>query len=330
MLPLTRSESLDSSLAPPDYSLFAITTPPPDYLTLEDQTTCHLGLQQQKQYKLVTTPPRSVTSRSCHDLISFLYSVDQMLKSIPQGLQRVYMCRAELRYIRWLQVLQREKPSHIVISNMIIPPLDVMLCWYAHMLSPYRYRDDLIRNSWEHVFNYPLPLFKTREVKTRSGTGRDPLSERFWLTFLPDEPYDLDLNELNNDERTFTCVFCQESQPSTWGLMLDSDGQRAKSNTEKGIKVQLMARFMKFHDNDPVFTSSMLTSSTTCNWNNTLRLLKSVRQLEDMTWCILLDMVKSSYVGIVTPLCIDLVQADVPDTHQGSVPTLGLVIPNPI
>jgi hypothetical protein len=105
------------------------------------------------------------------------------------------------------------------------------------MLSPFRYHDDLIRNSWEHVFNYPLPLEKAvsrssqynrksqltpfflrlqREVKTKSGTGKDPLSERFWAVFVPDEPYELDLEELRQDDRVFTCVFCHESQPSTW------------------------------------------------------------------------------------------------------------------
>lgn len=97
--------------------------------------------------------------------------------------------------------------------------------------------------------------------------------------------------------------------------MLDADGQKAKSSTDKGIKVLLMAQFMKDHAKAPVVVPSMLHSSTTCDWNGILQLLKSVRKRgkerfgDEMTWSILLDMVQSSYFGIVTPLCIDLVQA---------------------
>ncbi|SAM06368.1 hypothetical protein [Absidia glauca] len=371
MLPPSRTSSSDSLSTQdhdlPDYSIYATSTPPPDYLTLEDPSLCCLNApspsKQCELRELGDCLPVNVTNQACHDLLSFLYSVDAMLKTFPQDLQRIYMCRAELRYIRWLQVLQREKPTHSVVSRIIIPPLDVMLCWYVHMLSPFRYHDDLIRNSWEHVFNYPLPLEKAREVKTKSGTGKDPLSERFWAVFVPDEPYELDLEELRQDDRVFTCVFCHESQPSTWtdyallrtdpslsiicghcgsessartlscyqfvrdvlessdtrilfkGIMLDSDGQKAKSSTEKGIKVLLMAQFMKEHNKAPVVDPSMIQSSTPCDWDGILQLLKSVRKRgkdrfgDDMTWNVLLDMVQSSYFGIVTPLCIDLVQA---------------------
>lgn len=131
-------DTTDAAL--PGYSIYEPTTPPPDYLALvEDQSTCNLDTEDQEQQPLqrnsIALPsPQSVNIQSCHDLISFLYSVSHMLeKAIPQALQRVYICRAELRYIRWLQLLQREKPNYGSVSETILPPLGKHGTLYMHI-----------------------------------------------------------------------------------------------------------------------------------------------------------------------------------------------------
>ncbi|CAO3613087.1 unnamed protein product [Cunninghamella echinulata] len=343
-------EAHNHNITPPDYSIYAIDSPPPDYITLED-TTC----LQQKSIDNVTT-------QSCHDHISFLYSIHVILETIPQSLRYLYLCRAETRYIQWLRLLQREKPSFQSIQNMMIPPMDVMFCWYVHMLSPYRYYDDLIKNNWEFVYNYPLPLEKARDVKTKSYSGKDPLSERFWCAFIPSEPYELTLEVLQEDnERLYTCYFCHETQNSSWeeycemrinskksilckhcgsinscetisayqfikdflnstrkqvslkGIMVDCNGNKAKLNTTESAAMYLMSQLVQEHQQQPIFDESMLNSSEVCQWSIVYKHLKRVnKRLERFrkgTWDVLLTITKTCYFHIISPLCIDLIQA---------------------
>ncbi|KAI8807610.1 hypothetical protein BJ742DRAFT_773064 [Cladochytrium replicatum] len=60
------------------------------------------------------------------------------LRERTEMLEWAYYCCAELRYIKWLQLLKRYGPG-TTSSSAILPPLDVALFWHAHMLNPLRY-----------------------------------------------------------------------------------------------------------------------------------------------------------------------------------------------
>lgn len=66
---------------------------------------------------------------------NFLSSVvgAHLTKSAPRRLTEVQICRAEARYVKWLELFG----SNIEQVKAMLPPADVLLLWHAHMtLSP--------------------------------------------------------------------------------------------------------------------------------------------------------------------------------------------------
>lgn len=85
--------------------------------------------------------------------------------------QRLYLARAEFRYELWIDASAKTyaltpplgnslSPSKPHSSFAILLPLDVAYVWHTHMLSPFRYYEDLdLRlRADKKLFDTPLPL----------------------------------------------------------------------------------------------------------------------------------------------------------------------------
>ncbi|RUP49677.1 hypothetical protein BC936DRAFT_141841 [Jimgerdemannia flammicorona] len=141
-------------------------------------------------------------------------------------LDTIYLVKAELRYLHWLNYLNQRKPTQ---QEMIVPPIDVACIWHAHLLSPYRYYEDLLRlyPTSEHMLDYVFPLEKLHKV-IASGYQIDLPSEITWLEYTGNEPYVLALNDITTRLVAFSCPWCSKQSEIQWETW-------ARVKTQKGL-----------------------------------------------------------------------------------------------
>ncbi|RUS33379.1 hypothetical protein BC938DRAFT_471978 [Jimgerdemannia flammicorona] len=179
-------------------------------------------------------------------------------------LDTIYLVKAELRYLHWLNYLNQRKPTQ---QEMIVPPIDVACIWHAHLLSPYRYYEDLLRlyPTSEHMLDYVFPLEKlvryniiyTSNIVMQpshwmsatlinpppffcstvsrpqhkviaSGYQIDLPSEITWLEYTGNEPYVLALNDITTRLVAFSCPWCSKQSEIQWETW-------ARVKTQKGL-----------------------------------------------------------------------------------------------
>ncbi|KAJ1648770.1 hypothetical protein IWQ61_009933 [Dispira simplex] len=121
-----------------------------------------------------------------------------------------YILRAEKRYVAWLQYLKERKPDPAMV---LIPPIDVILMWHTHMLSPRRYIEDMYRLTNDDsllVYNLPLKRINTVYIRKRVPETVDIKS---WTLFT-NLPYDLDMNDESPYE--IACPWCGHHFEIQW------------------------------------------------------------------------------------------------------------------
>ncbi|KAJ2956195.1 hypothetical protein NQZ79_g7931 [Umbelopsis isabellina] len=166
-----------------------------------------------------------VNMRACQQHASLLHTFFQ-LRSNNAETEKAYLVRAELRYLLWIQLVAKEKPD----AN-ILPPIDVVYMWHAHLLSPFRYYEDLAKSQYQN--------------------GVDPESEAFWHRAYPKEPYLLTPENLNSGQAIITCPYCLSTLASEWSQYVKMRTDKTKSiecdGCGKNVNVQVLssARFMK-------------------------------------------------------------------------------------
>ncbi|KAJ1553099.1 hypothetical protein HK405_008960, partial [Cladochytrium tenue] len=113
-----------------------------------------------------------------------------------------YLCRAERRYILWLEYLRDQNPDPDAIP---LPPIDVALMWHAHMVNPLRYYEDCFHIFGTAKSRYYMPLERMHAVP---GIGYEPEdgSQEKWAAFSKGEPFTL----CRDDARAFEviCPWC--------------------------------------------------------------------------------------------------------------------------
>ncbi|KAG0249788.1 hypothetical protein DFQ27_009777 [Actinomortierella ambigua] len=125
-----------------------------------------------------------------------------------EDLDFLYLIRSEERYLMYLDMLQQHQPAP---ANVPLPPIDVALMWTVHMLSPFRYHEDLLRNYSPHMLNYAFPLLRYVDaIDIEAPTTEDEAfaaSKELWRTTYPTEPFDLDKHDTS---RMFEiqCLWC--------------------------------------------------------------------------------------------------------------------------
>ncbi|KAI8583053.1 hypothetical protein K450DRAFT_223977 [Umbelopsis ramanniana AG] len=153
-----------------------------------------------------------VTLPDCQAHASLLHTFYQLRISDPE-VEKVYLARAEARYFQWMDHVQSYGPS-----MELLPPIDIVYMWHAHLLSPYRYYEDTLRNGWVlfHTKAYGLPLQRLEWAKTTFEDGVDPESEQYWRKFFPDQPYKLTTDNVDAGFSWIACPCCQSRIRSSW------------------------------------------------------------------------------------------------------------------
>ncbi|KAI8807783.1 hypothetical protein BJ742DRAFT_810775 [Cladochytrium replicatum] len=122
----------------------------------------------------------------------------------------VFLCRAELRYIKWLRLLKLRyfgKGTGDDNNEVILPPLDVALFWHAHMLNPLRYYEDTYRMFGVEQNNVEFPLM---EMHSLPGLGYNPPEhhQEMWLSHTNHlEPFSISVHD-QTSSIYFSCPLC--------------------------------------------------------------------------------------------------------------------------
>lgn len=152
-------------------------------------------------------------SQSLHEHLFMLNEFNKIHDKTKDDLDldMVYLCRAETRYYKFMDALNRRKPAK---EDVPVPPLDVLSAWHAHILSPLRYYEDCYRLYGKHMMDYELPLAKFHAQKT--GSMDTASSIQFWTDNCPGEEYEMDLATIGNSQCTLTCPYCSHVSVITW------------------------------------------------------------------------------------------------------------------
>ncbi|KAJ1929096.1 hypothetical protein IWQ60_001456, partial [Tieghemiomyces parasiticus] len=141
-----------------------------------------------------------------------------------------FLLLAEQRYEAWTEVLGRlaHEPT-----KLPLPPIDVVYMWHAHMLSPFKYYEDV-----HYLGQYPqeahkisLPFRKLHDTYNNHREA-DPSDQAEWVR-LTGLPYKLD--PTIHEHYMLRCPWCTHSNPVAWsGILEERTKRRSKFKTECG------------------------------------------------------------------------------------------------
>ncbi|KAF0394652.1 hypothetical protein F8M41_010331 [Gigaspora margarita] len=235
-------------------------------------------------------------------MLSKFNSLEQQDNEIDQR----YLLRSEKRYLLWVGLLNNN--SFKDVEEVPIPPIDVCLIWHAHLLSPFRYYEDMRRSHDPTSKEYNFPLAKLHEIWSQNnGDHIDEQSKQFWEENTK-QPWVLDSNDDSNFE--LICPWCSTTLVIPAGTLVSIiDGEYSE---EKAIS-----------DSDYLFDSitwrklidKAKTSSGDCTWEKITKCIKDrVNELKSQQLFInvrkgIIRNVFNSYSGIISPFSIELVSA---------------------
>ncbi|KAG0220625.1 hypothetical protein BGX31_010775 [Mortierella sp. GBA43] len=160
------------------------------------------------RYEMTCRLEESVTPPTLLAHLRLLRLVQSLVIVDDEDLDFLFLIRSEERYLMFLDLLQQEQPPTNAVP---LPPLDVALMWMVHMLAPFRYHEDLLRNYGSHLLNYAFPLERyvasvDIENPTTNHEAFQPCKD-MWHKLYPEEGFDLDKNDTN---RMFEiqCLWC--------------------------------------------------------------------------------------------------------------------------
>ncbi|KAI8065462.1 hypothetical protein BC940DRAFT_82856 [Gongronella butleri] len=141
---------------------------------------------------------------------SMVFRFWKIMDSMDDDLKLYYMARAEQRYEKFVG-------SFVTITATgCVPPIDVAMFWHAHLLSPFRYCEDIVLRhpASRALFTHEFPLADLFE-------SLDSVSEwqhKLWAVRVPDEPYNL-FDEVQSAKRrdfTLQCGKCNTAMTIPW------------------------------------------------------------------------------------------------------------------
>ncbi|KAL1924966.1 uncharacterized protein VTP21DRAFT_4620 [Calcarisporiella thermophila] len=153
--------------------------------------------------KITTNVDEVVTPQSLHMHLACLHKFYQMAIQDNEELDKLYLNRAEYRYTLWMQIIHKLKPNPLPL-----PPWDVALVWHAHMLSPFRYAEDMVRLYKMDAIEINFPLEALHEAIATDLNYMDPEAVRFWEQNT-NEPYILDERNIDKIKHQVQCPWCR-------------------------------------------------------------------------------------------------------------------------
>ncbi|KAJ3320301.1 hypothetical protein HDU76_000340 [Blyttiomyces sp. JEL0837] len=122
-----------------------------------------------------------------------------------------FLCRAEQRYLMWLDFLAINKPDP---ELMPLPPLDVAMVWYNHFLTPLRYLEDCFQIFRTTSSPYSFPLHRIHSLPSSTLYNPQDLSQDMWTEFTGEQYTILnDSNSNASDPLHFKCPWCLDVMP---------------------------------------------------------------------------------------------------------------------
>ncbi|CAG8590499.1 8894_t:CDS:2, partial [Racocetra fulgida] len=144
-----------------------------------------------------------VNANMLHAHLAMLAQFNNLEQKDSEVDQR-FLLRSEKRYLLWLELLNNG--SFKDAEEVPIPPIDVCLIWHAHLLSPFRYYEDMRRLHDPLSKEYNFPLAKLHETWSQTkGDHIDERSKQFWEENTK-QPWVLDPNDTSNFE--LVCPWC--------------------------------------------------------------------------------------------------------------------------
>ncbi|KAF7727266.1 hypothetical protein EC973_007879, partial [Apophysomyces ossiformis] len=144
-----------------------------------------------------------VTVHACHYYLSLINRFTETTKNMTEQQLRIYLVRAEDRYIGWIKNIRKMQ------SHNIIPPIDVAYLWHTHMLSPFRYYEDLTRLRLGDAVRIRIPLKAMYDHRMEPHKH----SLELWPILMGPQPYDLDVDNLDGDKYV-ECLDCHKKMKS--------------------------------------------------------------------------------------------------------------------
>ncbi|KAJ3359186.1 hypothetical protein GGF32_009558 [Allomyces javanicus] len=120
-----------------------------------------------------------VTQARCEAHLRILGAFQILQAQDDEIADLTFLCRGEVRYEAWMRALAREiQNDPRLITEPPIPPVDVAMFWFAHMLSPIRYNDDMNRLFGAQILDVAFPL-ERMALQIHQGTWCKA-SHDFW------------------------------------------------------------------------------------------------------------------------------------------------------
>ncbi|CAG8527843.1 1900_t:CDS:2 [Dentiscutata erythropus] len=212
-------------------------------------------------------------------MLSKFNSLEQQDNEIDQQ----YLLRAEKRYLLWLGLLNNK--SFKDVEEVPIPPIDVCLIWHAHLLSPFRYYEDMRRLHDPSSKEYSFPLAKLHELWSQNkGDHFDERSKQFWEENTK-QSWVLDPNDDSSFE--LVCPWCSTT------IMI-----AAKCNCKLSVETLSAKRFLndiqKYNDEKQVYIAGTLVSVVDGEYSEEKAISDSDYMFNLSTWKELLDKAKTS------------------------------------
>ncbi|KAJ3359185.1 hypothetical protein GGF32_009557 [Allomyces javanicus] len=100
-----------------------------------------------------------VTQARCEAHLRILGAFHALQAPDDEVADLMFLCRGEIRYETWMRALAQaihDNPNFI--AEPPLPPVDVAMFWFAHMLSLIRYNDDMNRLFGAAILDVAFPL----------------------------------------------------------------------------------------------------------------------------------------------------------------------------
>ncbi|ORZ13521.1 hypothetical protein BCR42DRAFT_65294 [Absidia repens] len=161
-----------------------------------------------------------VTVDNCYYYLAMIERFWQVMNSMKREQQRLYLARAEFRYELWVRAFDKKK--------MPTPPLDIAFLWHTHLLSPFRYYEDLVIRipSAKAILYASIPLEDLH--RESDGPTKDTLMKWARLFGKTGEPYELNVDNMASGDYCSPCIVCQHEIRLPWTVYV---GYRYGENT---------------------------------------------------------------------------------------------------
>ncbi|KAI9224323.1 hypothetical protein BC828DRAFT_373745 [Blastocladiella britannica] len=153
---------------------------------------------------------RVVETSALEDHAVVLHQLIHRTRHPDPVVDALFLVRAENRYIKWLFLLERLRAAGdegMIPTGRIVPPLDVVVMWLAHLTAVRHFVEDVCRLFDDALLYLAPPMKRLRELLESPGPDGYycPASARMWES-VTGEPWALEFDD--DSEFVIACPTC--------------------------------------------------------------------------------------------------------------------------